>query len=75
MKSQIGGPDGKNHIHLRTIPQWQEAAQNKHIAEKATVAQPTILSITSQYSKYVVYLDVGYNLAVEINGLLGFISS
>jgi len=63
-----GGPDDTHHLHLHRLPNWQNQVQQFQETQEASVDKPTLLSITPQYSKFVVYVDVGYTLSREISG-------
>ena len=63
-----GGPDNPHNLNLHMLANWQNQAKQRQQRQQTSVDRPRILNITPQYSKYVVYLEVGYNLTKEIAG-------
>ncbi len=64
----LGGPDDTHNLHEHMLPNWQNERKRSKQRQEVSVDKPTILTITPQYSKYIVYLDVGYNLTRQDNG-------
>ncbi len=65
-----GGPADTHNLHVHMNPNWQNAMKQNQQVQEVGVDKPTILSIIPLHSKYIVCLDVGYNLTRQENRII-----
>lgn len=66
----LGGPEDTDNIHLRTLLNWQQTAQQQQQIEQSTVDRPIIHGISSIGSQYIITVKVGYVLQKQTNGIV-----